>query len=59
MGAATIAPYVLPHLDAGAEAAGRDRPRVMALVRICVTEDRSGAVALAQAISARYQGFPS
>jgi hypothetical protein len=27
----------------------------MALVRICVTEDRRGAFELAQAISARYQ----
>ena len=34
------------------------RPRVMALVRICVTEDRRGAFALAQAISAR-QALPS
>jgi alkanesulfonate monooxygenase SsuD/methylene tetrahydromethanopterin reductase-like flavin-dependent oxidoreductase (luciferase family) len=51
--------YVLPHLDAGAEAAGRGRPRVMALVRVCVTEDRSGAFALAKAISARYQANPS
>ena len=58
-GPRTIATYVVPHLDAGAAAAGRARPRVMALVRICVTEDRRGAFALAQAISARYQAFPS
>ena len=58
-GPRTIANYVLPHLDAGAEAAGRERPRVMALVRICVTEDYSGAFALAKTISARYQAFPS
>jgi len=56
-GPRTIATYVLPHLDAGAAAAGRARPRVMALVRICVTEDRRGAFELAQAISARYQVF--
>ena len=58
-GPRTIANYVLPHLDAGAAAAGRARPRVMALVRVCVTEDHSGAFALAQAISARYQALPS
>lgn len=58
-GPRTIATYVLPHLDASAETAGRERPRVMALVRICVTEDRSGAFALAKAISARYQAIPS
>jgi F420-dependent oxidoreductase-like protein len=58
-GPRTIANYVLPHLDAGAEAAGRERPRVMALVRICVTDDYSGAFALAKRISARYQASPS
>lgn len=58
-GPRTIATYVLPHLDAGAEAAGRERPRVMALVRICVTDDRSGASVLAKSISARYQAIPS
>ena len=58
-GPRTIATYVLRHLDAAAEAAGRARPRVMALVRICVTEDHSGAFALAQAVSARYQAVPS
>ena len=31
----------------------------MALVRICVTDDYSGAFELAKAISARYQAFPS
>jgi F420-dependent oxidoreductase-like protein len=58
-GPRAIATYVLPHLDAGAEAAGRARPRVMALVRICVTDDRGGAFALAKTISAYYQSFPS
>jgi F420-dependent oxidoreductase-like protein len=58
-GPRTLTNYVLPHLDAGAAAAGRERPRVMALVRICVTDDYSGAFALAKTISARYQAFPS
>lgn len=58
-GPRTIATYVLPNLHAGAEAAQRSAPRVMALVRICVTDDRAGAFAVAQAISARYQAFPS
>ena len=58
-GPRTIANYVLLNLDKGAEAAGRDRPRVMALVRICVTDDLSGASALAKTISARYQAIPS
>ncbi len=58
-GPQTIATYVLPHLQAGAVAAGRSDLRVMALVRICVTEDRAGAKALAREISAAYQAFPS
>lgn len=58
-GPKTISSYVLPHLRAGAEAAGRGDPRVMALVRICVTDDHAGAKALARQISARYQAIPS
>ena len=59
-GPRTIATYVLPPIWTRVqEAAGRDRPRVMALVRVCVTEDCSGAFALAKAISARYQAVPS
>ena len=61
-GPKTIRDYVLPLLREGAETAGRaadDAPRVMALVRICVTEDRAGAKALAKEISAFYQSIPS
>jgi F420-dependent oxidoreductase-like protein len=58
-GPRTIASYVLPHLQAGAEAAGRSEPRVMALVRVCVTEDRAAAQALAREISSFYQSIPS
>jgi alkanesulfonate monooxygenase SsuD/methylene tetrahydromethanopterin reductase-like flavin-dependent oxidoreductase (luciferase family) len=55
----TIADYVVPTLRAGAEAAGRPMPRVMALVRICVTDDHAGAYTQAKEISAFYQAFPS
>lgn len=59
-GPKTIANYVRPLLAAGAEAAGRqDSPRVLALVRICVTDDRAGAQVVAREISARYQAIPS
>ncbi|MEM7404943.1 MAG: TIGR03564 family F420-dependent LLM class oxidoreductase [Pseudomonadota bacterium] len=59
-GPRTIREYVLPNLQQGATDAGRtDRPRVMALVRVCVTDDRAGAYALAKEISAFYQSFPS
>ncbi|MBT3778703.1 MAG: LLM class flavin-dependent oxidoreductase, partial [Rhodospirillaceae bacterium] len=56
----TISSYILPHLQAGAE--GTDRsgsPRVMALVRICVTDDFDGAKSLAREIAANYQSNPS
>ncbi|MBT5896308.1 MAG: TIGR03564 family F420-dependent LLM class oxidoreductase [Rhodospirillaceae bacterium] len=59
-GPRTISSYILPHLRAGAEGAGRDSaPRIMALVRICVTDDFAGAKALAREISAQYQSNPS
>jgi len=59
-GPRTISSYILPHLRAGAERAGRTgTPRIMALVRICVTDDFAGAKALAREISAQYQSNPS
>ena len=58
-GPKTIRNYVLPHLEEGANRAGRQRPRVMALVRICVTDDHAGAKALAREISGFYQSIPS
>lgn len=58
-GPKTIASYVKPLLDAGAAAAGRPTPRIMALVRICVTDDKVAAKAKAREISAFYQAIPS
>jgi len=59
-GPRTISSYVLPHLQAGAESTGRgDSPRIMALVRICVTDDFAGAKALAREVAAHYQANPS
>lgn len=59
-GPKTISSYILPHLYAGAEEADRtSSPRVMALVRVCVTEDFAGAKALAREVSAHYQAIPS
>ena len=59
-GPRTISSYILPHLQAGAEGAGRDdAPRIMALVRICVTDDFAGAKSLAREIAAQYQSNPS
>lgn len=59
-GPKTIAEYVLPHLIEGAERGGHsEKPRIMALVRVCVTDDHEPAYALAKEISAFYQSFPS
>ena len=59
-GPRTIASYIRPHLQAGADRVGRSDPfRIMALVRICVTEDIAGAKVLAREIAAHYQGNPS
>ena len=59
-GPRTILSHILPHLEAGAERANRSSaPRIMALVRICVTDDFAGAKVLAQEIAAQYQSNPS
>lgn len=58
-GPKTIANHIVPTLHAAAEAADRPEPRVMALVRICVTDDIDGAYALAQSIGAVYSELPS
>jgi F420-dependent oxidoreductase-like protein len=59
-GPRTISSYILPHLQTGAESTNRTSPpRVMALVRINVTDDFAGAKALAREIAAHYQAIPS
>ncbi len=58
-GPKTIANHIVPALQSAAEAAGRPRPRVMALVRICVTDDVAGAYQLAQSVGAVYSALPS
>ena len=55
----TIASYIAPNLRAAADAAGRPEPRIMALIRICVTDDVAGAYALARETAARYRTVPS
>jgi 5,10-methylenetetrahydromethanopterin reductase len=58
-GPKTIASYVAPTIRAAAEAAGRPEPRIMALIRICVTDDVESALALGRETSARYRMVPS
>jgi F420-dependent oxidoreductase-like protein len=58
-GPRTIASYVAPTINAAAEATGRPEPRIMALVRICVTDDHAAAHALAREVASFYQAIPS
>jgi 5,10-methylenetetrahydromethanopterin reductase len=58
-GARTIASYIAPTLRAAADAAGRPAPRIMALIRICVTDHVDDAYALARETAARYRAVPS
>ena len=58
-GPRTIATYVAPTLQAAADAAGQASPRIMALIRICVTDDRDGAFTLAQETAQMYRRVPS
>ena len=58
-GPRTIGSYIAPTIRAAAEAAGRPQPRIMALIRICITDDHVGAYALARETAARYRAVPS
>ena len=58
-GPRTIATHIAPTLRAAADAAGRPAPRIMALIRLCVTDDHAGAYALAGETAARYRTVPS
>ncbi|MEL7157572.1 MAG: TIGR03564 family F420-dependent LLM class oxidoreductase [Actinomycetota bacterium] len=58
-GPRTVASYVAPTINAAADGAGRPRPRIMALVRICVTDDHAGAYALAREVASFYEVIPS
>jgi 5,10-methylenetetrahydromethanopterin reductase len=58
-GPRTIASHVAPRIRAAAAEAGRPEPRIMALIRICVTDDHAGAYALARETAMRYRAVPS
>src|SRR4029077_16605315 len=46
-------------IRAAAADADRPAPRIMALIRICVTDDHTGAFALARETATRYRAVPS
>ena len=58
-GPKTVAGHVAPLVNQAAADAGRPPPRIMALIRLCVTDDRAGAYALAREVGAGYARMPS
>lgn len=55
----TISTYVAPAIQQAATDAGRPAPRIMALIRLCVTNDHAGAYALAREVGGGYAAMPS
>lgn len=58
-GPRTVESYIAPRVRAAAADAGRPEPRIMALIRLCVTDDHAGAFALARDTATRYRAVPS
>lgn len=58
-GPRTVAEQIAPPLRAAAEAAGRDAPRIVASVPVCVTDDPAGVKALIAGVLAGYNDLPS
>lgn len=55
----TIRTHVAPLINQAAADAGRSTPRIMALIRLCVTDDHDSAYALAREVGAGYARMPS
>ncbi|MGI9595086.1 MAG: TIGR03564 family F420-dependent LLM class oxidoreductase [Acidimicrobiales bacterium] len=55
----TIRTHIAPLVHQAAADAGRPKPRIMALIRFCVTDDHDGAYALARDVGAGYARLPS
>jgi len=58
-GPRSIREYVSPSLIQAAAEVGNHQPRLMALVRVCVTDDCDAAYELAKEVSAFYTALPS
>jgi len=58
-GPRTISSHIVPTITAAADRAGRPRPRVLALVAVCVTNDVPGLRTHGRHQSAMYDTFPS
>lgn len=58
-GPKTVAEHVAPAITAAAEEAGRDQPRIVCMLPVCVTDDPAAARARAEQIFAVYGQLPS
>jgi F420-dependent oxidoreductase-like protein len=58
-GPKTIAKHIAPHLNAAAEEAGRQKPRIVVGLPLCVTDDFDSAHTRAARIYDRYGQLPS
>lgn len=58
-GLRTLAEHTVPHLTAAAERAGRPRPRVVASLPVCVTDDAEAAHRLAERLFLIYRSLPN
>ncbi len=58
-GPRTIASHIVPEVTAAAARAGREKPRVVALVGVCLTNDVDGLRAHSRVQSAMYDTFAS
>jgi 5,10-methylenetetrahydromethanopterin reductase len=58
-GPRTIADHIAPTINAAAEHTGRPAPRIVALVGVCVTDDREALRARSREQSRMYDSFPS
>ncbi len=58
-GPATVASHIVPTITAAAQAAGREPPRVVCVLPVCVTSDADAARARAAEVFAIYGQLPS
>ncbi len=58
-GPKTIAGHIAPLINAAADAAGRPKPRIVALVGVCVTDDPDALREYSRAQSVMYDNFPT
>ena len=59
VGPRTVREHIVPNLSAAAEAAGRPRPRIVATLPVCVTDDAEAVRALVAKNLAMYGKLPS